>query len=140
MNAYLNLADVPKVDAADLGILMRKLIDRGQGLALLKGLDEAGVRSLEDEIWSEFEGTAQSRLAVTLRFRALVQVFSARRLKDLLLTRGFRVIAAAINEAATQPLNTRFGFKAQALVMALDTATERPATKVTIAPEFRIAA
>ena len=140
MNAYLNLADVPKVDAAALGIPMRKLIDRGQGLALLRGLDEAGIRALESEIWADFAGTAEVRLAVALRFRALLQVFSARRLKGLLLERGFRVIAAAINEAAEQPLNARYGFKAQSLVLALDRATAPPAAKTFNATDIRVAA
>ena len=48
MTVLLNLADVPKVDASELDMPMRMLIDKGQGLALLKGLSEREIRELED--------------------------------------------------------------------------------------------
>jgi hypothetical protein len=136
----LNLADVPKVDTAELGIPMRMLIEKGQGLALLKGLSEREIRELEDDIWAEFEGSDEARLAVALRFRALLDVFAARRLKSLLLDHGFKLIAAAITEASRQPLNTRFGFNAQKLLMALDAATARPVMDVAETLPFQIAA
>ena len=126
MTVILNLADVPRVDAAELDMPMRLLIGKGQGLALLKGLTEREIRDLENEIWSGFEGSDEARLAVALRFRALLDVFASRRLKGLLLERGFRLIAAAIREASRQPLNTRFGFNAQKLLTALDAATASP--------------
>ena len=129
MTIILNLADVPRVDAAELDIPMRLLIGKGQGLALLKGLTEREIRDLENEIWTGFEGSDEARLAVALRFRALLDVFASRRLKGLLLERGFRLIAAAIREASRQPLNTRFGFNAQRLLTALDAATASPAAE-----------
>jgi len=129
MTVILNLADVPRVDAAELDIPMRLLIGKGQGLALLKGLTEREIRDLENEIWTGFEGSDEARLAVALRFRALLDVFASRRLKGLLLERGFRLIAAAIREASRQPLNTRFGFNAQRLLTALDAATAWPAAE-----------
>jgi hypothetical protein len=126
MTVILNLADVPKVDAAELDMPMRLLIEKGQGLALLKGLTEREIRDLEHEIWTGFKGSDEARLAVALRFRALLDVFASRRLKGLLLERSFRLIAAAIGEASRQPLNTRFGFNAQRLLTALDAATASP--------------
>jgi hypothetical protein len=126
MTVILNLADVPKVDAAELDMPMRLLIEKGQGLALLKGLGEREIRGLEHEIWAGFKGSDEARLAVALRFRALLDVFASRRLKGLLLERSFRLIAAAIGEASRQPLNTRFGFNAQRLLTALDAATASP--------------
>jgi hypothetical protein len=129
MTVILNLADVPRVDAAELDIPMRLLIGKGQGLALLKGLTEREIRDLENEIWTGFEGSDEARLAVALRFRALLDVFASRRLKGLLLERGFRLIAAAIREASRQPLNTRFGFNAQRLLTVLDAATASPAAE-----------
>lgn len=126
MTALLNLADVPKVHASDLYLPMRLLITRGQGLALLKGLTEAEIRELEHDLWATFEGSADVRLALALRFRALLDVFTARRLKELMLERGFKVISAAIAEAAVQRLNTRFGFSAQKLLMAIEAATRHP--------------
>lgn len=126
MTALLNLADVPKVHASDLYLPMRLLIARGQGLALLKGLTEAEIRDLEHELWAKFEGPADGRLALALRFRALLDVFAARRLKELMLERGFKVVSAAIAEAAVQRLNIRFGFSAQKLLMAIEAATRHP--------------
>ncbi len=120
MTTMLNLADVPNVAAADLYDPMRRLIAQGHGLALMKGLTEQRIRALEDEIWLDFEGSPETRLAVALRFRALLAVFVNQRLKDVLLSNGFKAIAAAVREASTQRLNIRYGFKAQAFVMALD--------------------
>lgn len=124
MSTKFNIADIPQVATSDLARPMQMLIANGQGLALLKGLSEREMRELEDSLWSEFQGDANIRLAVALRFRALVNVFAARRLKDMLLERGFKVIAAAIAAAAEQRLNTHFGFSAQRLLLAIDAATE----------------
>ena len=140
MTAKFNLADVPTVDAAELGIPMRLLIEKGQGLALLKGLSEREIRDVEDDIWTGFEGSEEARLAVAVRFRALLGVFASRRLKALLLDRGFRLVAAAIREASRQPLNTRFGFNPQKLLMALETATARPAAEELALVPLQIAA
>ena len=130
MTIILNLADVPRVDAAELDMPMRLLVGKGQGLALLKGLTDREIRELENEIWSGFEGSDEARLAVALRFRALLDVFASRRLKGLLIERGFRLIAAAIQEASRLPLNTRFGFNAHKLFAALDAATAPPVAVV----------
>jgi len=127
MTIALNLADVPKVAAAELALPMRLLVEKGQGLALLKGLTEREIRDLEIDIWKEFDGSDEARLAMTLRFRALLATFDSRRLKALFLDRGFKLIAAAVKEAAEQPLNHRFGFNAQKLLLALDQATRSPA-------------
>ncbi len=140
MTVLLNLADVPKVDASELDMPMRMLIDKGQGLALLKGLSEREIRELEDDIWADFEGSDEARLAVALRFRALLDVYAARRLKGLILDHGFKLIAAAIKEASQQPLNTRFGFNAQKLLMALEAATAHPVADVAKPLPLQIAA
>lgn len=142
MTFNLDIADVPAVDARQLGQTIQMLIAKGQGLALLKGLSEKEIRSLEADLWGSFEGSSEARLAVALRFRALLQVFAARRLKDLLLNRGFRAISAAIEEAASQRLNVRFGLNVQKLVVALETATAtvRPAIAITEPAEFKHAA
>lgn len=124
MIAKLDPTDVPQVTASDLHRPMQILIANGQGLALLKGLSEREMRELEDSLWSDSEIDANERLAVALRFRALVDVFAARRLRDMLLERGFRVIAAAIAIAAEQRLNAHFGFSAQRLLLAIDAATK----------------
>jgi hypothetical protein len=140
MNALLNLADVPTVNTAELGLPMRMLINKGQGLALLKGLSENEIRDLEAQIWVDFEGSESARLAVALRFRALLNVFAARRLKDMLLDRGFKGVAAAIKAAAEQPLNARFGFNVQKLVMAIEASTARPHPIVRVGESFELRA
>jgi hypothetical protein len=124
MTARLDPTDVPQVAVSDLNRPMQILIANGQGLALLKGMSERELRALEDSLWSEFQGDADTRLAVALRFRALVNAFAARRLRDLLLARGFKVMTAAIAAASEQRLNTRFGLSTQKLLLAIDTASE----------------
>ena len=140
MSATLNSADVPEVSVTDLLVPMRKLIAKGRGLALLTGVSEDDLRALETEIWAHFSAEPQVRLAVALRFRALLDVFAGRRLKDLFLNQGFKLIARAINEASSQRLNTRYGFNPQKFVAALATppSAARPAVRET--REFALAA
>ncbi|MFT3731563.1 MAG: hypothetical protein QM780_09130 [Hyphomicrobium sp.] len=123
MEGNFDRADVPTVAASDLGFVLQLLIDQGQGLALLRGMNENEIREIENRIWAEFQGSRETRLAVALRFRALLDVFTCRRLKALFLDRGFRTLAAAASVAATRPLNVRFGFNPQRLLMALETMT-----------------
>ena len=133
MNALIDIADVPAVAAADLLVPMRAAIANGQGLALLNGLSEAAIRNLESHIWSEFPDEPETRLAVALHFRALLEVFGSRRLKDLFLANGFKLIARAVTEAAGQRFNADFGFNAQKFVRALS-ATPAARTNVVAFP------
>lgn len=128
MRAHFDLSDVPVVDASDLAFVIELLRERGQGLALLKGLCENEIREIEDAIWAAFDDETMetARLAVALRFRALLHVFTSRRLKALFLERGFRLLALAAQEAAGRPLNVRFGFNAQQMLLALDASTAWP--------------
>jgi hypothetical protein len=114
---------------------MRAAIANGQGLALLNGLSETAIRDLETVVWAHFPDDAQTRLAVALRFRALLDVFSARRLKQLFLMNGFKLIARAVAEASQQRLNTDYGFSAQKFVAALSTppSARRPALNLVYA-------
>ncbi|MFA5956250.1 hypothetical protein [Hyphomicrobium sp.] len=130
MHSNLNLADVPAVEATEFGLVMQFLVENGQGLALLRGLNEDEIRVIEDRIWTEFQGSNQARLAVALRFRAVLDVFASRRLKALFLERGFRLLAAIAREAAVRPLNVRFGFNPQRLLLALDAMTAMPANEL----------
>lgn len=130
MTFAIDIADVPPVAADELYRPMQHLIASGRGLALLRGLGEDDLRQLEDVLWQSFDGPAERRVAIALRFRALVAVFAGRRLKETLLNSGFRGLSAAIAEAASQRLNARFGFKEQHFVMAL----ARPATAHTAPP------
>jgi hypothetical protein len=130
MAAKINFADVPVVDASELNLVMQMLIEGGQGLALVRGLKEEEIRRLEDSLWAEFQGDSEARLAIALRFRALLDVFASRRLKELFLDRGFRLLAAAVRQAAQRPLNIRFGFNAQQLLLALDAMTASPVNEI----------
>ncbi len=130
MTATFDPSNVPAIDTSEFEFVMQYLIASGQGLALLKGLSEDEIRALEDRIWAEFDGPSHARLAIALRFRALVQVFANRRLKSLFLERGYRLLAAVTREAAARPLNARFGFNAQRLLLALDDATSAAPVRV----------
>ena len=140
MIAKLDPTDIPQVAASDLYRPMQMLIAKGQGLALLKGLSERDLREIETSLWSEFQTDPNTRIAVALRLRALVDVFAQRRLKDMLLARGFKVISAAIAAASQQRLNTRFGFNAQRLLLAIDAATAPKPQAVITAPALQTAA
>jgi hypothetical protein len=140
MTANFNSADVPVVEASELDVVIQMLIEDGQGLALLRGLKEEEIRQIEDALWTDFEGRDEARLAVALRFRALLTVFGCRRLKALFLDRGFRLLAAAVREAARRPLNIRFGFNAQQLLLALDASTAASRSEIREVPALPIAA
>jgi hypothetical protein len=53
-----------------------------------------------------------------------------------LLQRGFKVVTAAIAEASTLRLNTRFGFNPQKLLLAIDAATD--AARRPLSPTSRL--
>jgi hypothetical protein len=117
--APFDATDVPGVAPEALSLAFRHLIAEGRGLALLTGLSEAHIRDVENVIWRAFPEDRETRLAVALRFRALLGAFTARRLKNLLLHTGFKSIEASVTEAATQRLNARYGFRQQGFVTAL---------------------
>ena len=140
MTAALNIADVPTVLPEHLYLPMRHLISQGRGLALLHGLSNNDLQNLDTEIWATFADQPELRVAVSLRFRALLDVFTARRLKNLLLRRGFKLIAMAIAQAATQRLNTNYGFSAQRFVTALDKAPAITVSRTTFDTQHQLAA
>lgn len=128
MNATIDTTDVPAIGIHDLYMPMRLLIENGRGLALLNGMSEDDVRALESQIWQHFADRPEVRVAVALRFRALLAVFASRRIRQEFLQQGFKLIAKAVEEAARQRLNMRYGFKAQSFVHAF--APARPAVAV----------
>lgn len=120
MRCSIDLADVPPVTPADLTLPMRIAIAHGHGLALYKGLSENQIRAIETDLWAQLSHAPEIRLAVAVRFRALLDVFATRRLKQLFLKTGFKLIARALAEAATQRINAEVGFSAHKFVLALD--------------------
>ena len=119
MSHQIDTSDIPPVLLEHLLVPMRAAIANGQGLALFNGMSEAAIRDIETIVWAHFAGEPHARLAVALRFRALLDVFRARRLKQLFLMNGFKLIARAVHEAASQRLNIAVGFNAHRFVLAL---------------------
>ena len=114
-----DLSDVPAVEATDLSALMRILIENGRGLVLLRGLEDKDLSAVQAEAQRRFHGKPQQALAVFVRFRQLVEVFGARRLKNLMMDRGHALMAPAIAIAASSRLNANRGFNPQRFVLSL---------------------
>ena len=138
----LDISDVPLVPATDLALVMRFMIDSGRGLVMMRGLSNADMQDLEETLWDRIEGDTAHRRAVLLRFQYMVDVFSARRLREQLMQRGFRMIAPAIQLAAGMRLNAKWGFSPHKFNAALRSlALEFDQTRETVAePVFDLAA
>lgn len=116
----MDTSDVPMVAVEQLAMAMRFMLDSGKGLVLLRGASDSDLRDLEDTIWDRLDGDLAYRRAVLLRFQHLIGVFTARRLRALMLRRGYNLIAPAILVAATMRLNTKWGFSSQKFFIALN--------------------
>ncbi len=127
-----DLTDVPAIAANDLAVAMRALINEGRGMVLLRGLQDDDLNTVHAELQRRFHGDPQTALAVFVRFRHMVEVFSARRLKDMMLDRGYGLIAPAIAIAASLRLNANRGFNPQSFLVSLQEALT--ANVVAIAP------
>lgn len=138
MTMTWDLSDVPAVEATDLAALMRILIENGRGLVLLRGLEDNDLSAVQAEVQRRFHGQPQKALAVFVRFRQLVEVFGARRLKNLMLDRGHALMAPAIAIAASLRLNANRGFNPQRFVLSLHDALS--ANVVAIEPRTEAAA
>lgn len=138
MTMTWDLSDVPAVEANDLAALMRILIENGRGLVLLRGLEDNDLSAVQAEVQRRFHGQPQKALAVFVRFRQLVEVFGARRLKNLMLDRGHALMAPAIAIAASLRLNANRGFNPQRFVLSLHDALS--ANVVAIEPRTEAAA
>jgi hypothetical protein len=114
-----DLTDVPAIAPTDLAAAIQALIAEGRGLVFLRGLEDADMTTVQAELKRLFHGDPQGALAVFVRFRHLAEVFSARRLKDMMLDRGYALIAPAIAIAASLRLNANRGFNPQKFLFAL---------------------
>jgi hypothetical protein len=117
-----DLTDVPAIASADLAAAMQALVADGRGLVLLRGLEDADLDTVQAELKRRFHTDPQTALAAFVRFRHLAEVFSARRLKELMLERGFALIGPAIAIAASLRLNANRGFNPQKFLLALQDA------------------
>jgi hypothetical protein len=120
MVTVLDLNDVPHVSPEHLALPMRHMIDAGRGLAMLRGANDTELRDAENAVWEQIDACSQTRTAVLLRFRCLIAVFAAVRLRRMLLQRGFGLIAPALKVAAQMRLNTHWGFNPLKFAMALE--------------------
>src|SRR4029079_10833890 len=91
-----DLTDIPAVDAADLAAAMRSLIEDGRGLVLINSGTAADLDTARAALQSRHHAEPQRALAAFVRFRHLIEVFGARRLKDMLLAGGHALLAPAI--------------------------------------------
>ena len=105
--------DVPAVAAEDLAAPMRRLIAEGRGLVFLRGLTAEDAKIVEDCLRQRLGKEPSVELAALMRFRALVNVFASRRLAELILERGYEVIAPALQSAAQMRLSLKWGFNPQ---------------------------
>jgi hypothetical protein len=117
-----DLTDVPAIATADLAAAMQALIDNERGLVLLRGLADEDLDTVQAELQRRFHGEPQRALAAFVRFRHMVEVFSARRLKEMMLDRGYGLMAPAIAIAASLRLNANRGFNPQAFLLSLNDA------------------
>ena len=106
----VNVSDVALVDARDLAIVMQYMVSSGRGLAMLRGVTETELREIESALWDELSDNPAQRVAIMVRFRCLIAVFRARRLSDLLMHTGYRLIAPSVQVAARMRLNASLGF------------------------------
>jgi hypothetical protein len=120
MLARMDTTDVPAVAAEQLAMAMRFMLDSDKGLVLLRGATDQDLRALEDAIWDRLDGDLAHRRAVLLRFQHLISVFSARRLRALMLRRGYNLIAPALLVAASMRLNTKWGFSPHKFFLAIN--------------------
>jgi hypothetical protein len=106
----VNLSDVALVDAQNLWLAMQYMVDTGRGLAMLRGITEAELREVDRALWNALGTNPAERVAVLVRFRSMIKVFAARRLSNLLLNTGHRLLSPAVQVAARMRLNAGLGF------------------------------
>jgi hypothetical protein len=106
----LNLSDVALVKPQNLALAMQYMVDTGRGLTMLRGITKAELREVDHALWDTLGHDPIERLAVLVRFRCLIKVFAARRLRELLMHTGHNLLAPAVHAAARMRLNADLGF------------------------------
>ncbi|HEY7086064.1 MAG TPA: hypothetical protein VH519_14740 [Hyphomicrobiaceae bacterium] len=127
----MNLTDVALVDPERLALALEYMVKTGRGLTMLRGITEAQLREIDQALWDELGSDPAQRVAVLVRFRCLIRVFATRRLANLLLHTGYRLLAPAARVAGRMRLNADRGFNAvkfeRALIDQLARIDSRPA-------------
>lgn len=115
----LDPSDIPTVPTAALTSVIDLIVSRGQALVLFHGACPKTRRAIEAAFWLAHSGDRPSGNATMIRFWHLLDALAARRVKGLLMERGYAALAPLAAAAASHRLNVRWGFKPQHLVDAL---------------------
>ncbi len=128
-------SDVPVVPAEDLAAAMESLITEGFGLVLLRGRLSSRERAIvEASLYSRLGKEPSRQLAALMRFRAMIEVFTARRLCDVFMEHGHDTIAYAIQASASMRLNATWGFNPQKFARKLIALIEADDIEPTLTP------
>lgn len=119
MSHAFDLTDLPKAAPETLALALGILIEDGRALILMRGATSEDRARLEERFWHRFAGSTQDGVVALLRLWSLVDVFQARRMRALLLDRGYALLADAIRVAAEQRINVTWGFNPQRMLVAL---------------------
>lgn len=119
MSAPLDLTDVTPVAPHHMALLMGVLIESGRALMLTREATAEDKKAIEALFWQRFDGETAQGVAALIRFWSLVETFSSRRLKAVLLARGFALLAPAGEVAARLRFNAHWGFNPQRFLTAL---------------------
>lgn len=119
--------DVPVIEHRDLALALRLMLAGGRILTAAQTFTEDEIRRVEQAFWQRVDKGAQVKVAVLLRLRSLILLFSDRRMQALVLRYGSRLVPHALAIAATMRLNTRWGFNPQKFARALEDALGTPA-------------
>ena len=140
MASTVDPTDVPEIAPRDLALAVRMMLAGGRVLAAAGGFSEGDIRRVEQAFWTRNEGCHASKLAVLLRFRSLIGVFSTRRMNALLARYGSALVPHALDVAATMRLNTKWGFNPQKFARALEAALAQAGAFVAPADDLPAAA
>lgn len=119
MTPDFDMTDLPKAQPKTLALAMRLLVEDGRALVLMRGATTDDRNRLEERFWKNFDGATQDGVVALVRLWSLVDVFKARRLQELLLERGYVLLADAARVAAEQRINMDWGFNPQRMLTAL---------------------
>jgi len=128
MTAAIDLTDLPKAKPETLALAMRLLIEDGRSLILLRGASPEDRSRLEQRFWDTFDGPTAEGAVALIRLWSLVDVFKAARLRELLMDRGYSLLADAARAAAGQRINMAWGFNPQRMLAELK--VRRPSLRV----------
>lgn len=129
--------DVATVTARELAFALKILSASGGTLAEAHLLSEADIQAVEHHYWHTTGRTSARKTNVLLRFRALIDVVRARRVNALIVDGNADTLLGLLAAAASQRLNTTWGFNPHKIVRTA-AALHRPAAAVS--QPFAIAA